>query len=87
VVVSVTLTDSRLRLSASTSHKVHVIAFRVVNRGKKTHNFVIGVVRSPKIKPGGTAHLVAYFPDYGRYRFACTLHCGAALHGVFSVNR
>ena len=87
VVVSVGLTDSRLQLSTSISHSVHLIAFRITNHGKKTHNFVIGVIRSPNIKPGGTAHLVAQFPDYGRYRFACTLNCLAALHGVFNVSR
>ena len=78
MVVSVTLTDSRLRLSAITSHN---------DRGKTTHNFVIGIVHSPSIKPGGNPHLVAHFPDCGRYRFACTLHCGTALHGFFSRNR
>ena len=52
-----------------------------------THSFEIGVVHSPSVKPGGTVHLVTQFPDYGRYRFARTLHCGSALHGVFSVNR
>ena len=87
VVIAVTVTDAQLHLSAVVSHKVHVIAFRVVNRGKKPHNFVIGVVRGKTLKPGATEHLVAYFPDFGRYRFSCTVNCAATAHGIFSVNR
>lgn len=87
VVVATTLTDSGLHLSPPQSHGVHYVAFLVTNKGHKAHNFVIGRLHTHVLKPGQSQHLVSFFPDYGTYRFACTLNCSAAMGGRFRVGR
>lgn len=87
VIISTTLTDSKLSLSKNVTHGVHYVAFLVKNQGKKPHEFMVGKIHTKVLKPGQTQHLVSYFPDYGTFSYACTVNCTAAMRGKIRVGR
>lgn len=65
------------------------VRFLVVNEGAVAHDFAIGGRKTPLIRPGGHAILVASFPRSGAFRYRCTVpgHAAAGMRGVLAVTR
>ncbi len=87
VALKVTITDSKITLAKHAVHDVTYVDFLVHNAGKVTHNFKIADLSTPALRPGQTAHLLAAFPGYGKYRYKVTVHGTKAMAGWFTVDR
>jgi uncharacterized cupredoxin-like copper-binding protein len=85
--VTVVMTEFRFALSRRSVPTGTTVVFRVVNRGKITHNFKIAGKRTPNLNPGKSATLKVKFAKKGRYAYSCTIpgHAAAGMKGVFSV--
>jgi mono/diheme cytochrome c family protein len=84
--VTVTLTDTAIRLSAAKA-PVGTVVFTVVNRGKRPHSFQIAAKKTPLLAAGRRATLTVAFPKAGSYAYRSTVPGDAArgLKGVFTV--
>jgi hypothetical protein len=92
VILNVTVTDSRIVITSADAkdrhplvQSVEVIAFRIRDRGKRTHNFVIGGRKSPLVKPGQLVHMIVAFPAEGEYLFTCTVNCKRTMRGHLRI--
>jgi plastocyanin len=84
--VGVKITDSRIVLTPKKAARMETVYFRVVNTGKRTHDFRVADVKTKPIKPGEVAHLLTMFVDRGTYVYRCALHCDArTMRGVIEV--
>jgi plastocyanin len=63
------------------------VVFKVFNRGKKPHNFVIGSKRTPTIAPGKSATLIVVFAKAGSVVYRSSLKGQASMRGVFAVTK
>jgi len=84
--VTVTATDSRFTLSRR-SVPAGTVIFRVINKGKLSHDFKIAAKKTPLLAPGRSATLRVTFSRKGRYPYLSTVS-GQASHGLkgaFSV--
>jgi uncharacterized cupredoxin-like copper-binding protein len=102
-VISVTAgkpTELAFKLSKVSVPAVGTVTFRVVNRGKLTHDFKVCTAPSTSstknacvgkvtamLKPGTSAILAIKFTKKGSYEYLCTVpgHAGAGMKGLFSV--
>jgi plastocyanin len=75
--VSVRILDDRLVVSPKRVERAVTIWFRVVNKGTKKHNFVVGGLKTKPLGPGQVDHLVLSFDDRGDYVYRCVLNCDA----------
>jgi uncharacterized cupredoxin-like copper-binding protein len=86
-IVKVALTDEGITLSQKSVHDVTYVDFLVHNGGKLPHDFRIGGLATRQVRPGQTVHLVVAFPQYGKYKYASTVHASAKMRGAFQVYR
>jgi uncharacterized cupredoxin-like copper-binding protein len=84
--ITVTMTDFKFKLSASTV-PVGTVIFTVINRGKTAHNFKIDGKKTPLMAPGKRATLTVLFTKKGRYAYLCTVpgHAAAGMKGRLGV--
>jgi plastocyanin len=75
--ISVRITDARIIVSPKRVERGVTVWFRVVNKGKKKHNFVVSGLKTKPLGPGQVDHIVLSFDDRGRYLYRCTLNCDA----------
>lgn len=63
------------------------VVFKVINRGKITHNFKIAGKKTKNLNPGKSTTLTVKFAKKGRYAYVCTIpgHAAAGMKGVFAV--
>jgi uncharacterized cupredoxin-like copper-binding protein len=63
------------------------VVFKVVNKGKISHDFKIAGKKIPNLLPGKSAKLTVKFTKKGHYAYLCTIpgHAGAGMKGTFSV--
>jgi uncharacterized cupredoxin-like copper-binding protein len=85
VVVNVTITDASLKLSATKVDNVAFVAFRIKNKGKLTHDFEVGTIKSRVIKPGKTLHFVVSFGQEGKYPYRVNVHGKRSMRGYLLV--
>jgi uncharacterized cupredoxin-like copper-binding protein len=84
--VTVTATEFKFAFSKKTV-PVGTVIFKVVNKGKISHDFKIGGKKTPTLAPGKSATLTVKFTKKARYQYICTLpgHAGAGMKGFFAV--
>ena len=87
VKVTVVMREFRFALSRRSVPKGTTVVFKVVNRGKITHNFKIAGKKTKNLNPGKSATLTVKFTKKGRYAYVCTIpgHAAAGMKGVFAV--
>lgn len=86
--VTVVMKEFRFVLSVR-SVRVGSVTFRLVNRGRLSHDFKIAGRKSAVIAAGRQGLLHVTFHKAGRYPYACTLpgHADAGMKGVLKVTR
>jgi plastocyanin len=78
---------SELKFTISmTTIPAGTVVFKVVNRGKKPHNFVIAGKKTALIAPGKSATLTVVFAKAGSFAYRSTVSGQAAMKGVFTVS-
>ena len=65
--ITVTVTDSEVVLSRSLAKRGWLAHFVVTNKGKQTHVFDIGGLKTKPLKPGATGKVGAYLDTRGQY--------------------
>ena len=79
--------EFRFTLSKKKIPAAGTVIFKVVNKGKIAHNFVINGKKTPMIKPGKSATLTVVFKKKGTYSFKCAVdgHARLGMKGSFAV--
>jgi len=87
VKVTVVMTEFRFALSRRSVPAGTTVVFKVVNRGKISHDFKIAGKKTKILGPGKSATLTVKFAKKGRYAYRCTIpgHAAAGMKGVFAV--
>jgi uncharacterized cupredoxin-like copper-binding protein len=87
VKVTVVMREFKFALSRRSVPTGTTVVFKVVNRGKITHNFKIAGKKTKNLNPGKSATLTVKFAKKGRYAYVCTIpgHAAAGMKGVFAV--
>jgi uncharacterized cupredoxin-like copper-binding protein len=87
VKITVTMREFRFTLSRRSVPTGTTVIFKVVNRGKITHDFKIAGKRTENVSPGKSTTLKVRFAKKGRYGYLCTIpgHAAAGMKGVFAV--
>jgi uncharacterized cupredoxin-like copper-binding protein len=83
--VTVTMTDAAFRLVPASVPATGSVAFRLVNRGKLSHDFHIAGKKSPTVAPGKTVTFTVSFGKAGGYPYFSALHAKTAMKGLFAV--
>ena len=73
--VSVRITDGKIVVSPKRVARSVTIWFRVVNKGKKKHDFRVSGLKTKPLGPGQVDHIVMSFEDRGDYPYRCVLNC------------
>ena len=55
--------------------RLETVAFRVVNKGKLTHDFRVVGLKTKPLKHNEVGHVLVQFVDRGAYVYRCALHC------------
>jgi hypothetical protein len=61
------------------------VSINVFNRGSKVHDFTIFGKKTPKVKPGGKAHLFVAVLKRGKFLYRSTLDESKAFRGYLRV--
>jgi uncharacterized cupredoxin-like copper-binding protein len=85
--ITVTAKEFSFALSKKTVQVGTTVTFKVVNKGKISHNFSIAGKTTKMLNPGQSANLTVRFTKKGRVPFKCTLpgHAQAGMKGSFGV--
>ena len=84
--VLVRILDGRLVVNPKRVERAMTIWFRVVNKGKKTHDFRVSGLKTKPLRPGQVDHIVMSFEDRGAYPYRCVLNCNPrVMHGRVAV--
>ena len=73
--VSVRITDGKIVVTPKRVARAVTIWFRVVNKGKKKHDFRVSGLKTKPLGPGQVDHIVLSFEDRGSYPYRCVLNC------------
>jgi len=89
--VKVSLSEFKIVLKNRSGTVIHsvkhgLIRFKVTNRGKIGHNFVVNKHQTPVLKPGKSATLDVLLKT-GKYKYLCSVtgHAAAGMKGVLRV--
>ena len=87
VKVTVVMREFKFALSRRSVPTGTTVVFKVVNRGKITHDFKIAGKKTKNLNPGKSATLTVKFAKKGRYAYRCTIpgHAALGMKGVFAV--
>jgi uncharacterized cupredoxin-like copper-binding protein len=79
--------EYRFTLSKTSVAAGGTVVFKVVNRGKKPHNFAIAGKKTPLLAPGQSATLTVVFHAQGKFAYSSSVagQSAAGMKGVFSV--
>jgi hypothetical protein len=80
-VINVTVKDSEVILSRSVAKRGWLAHFVVTNKGKKTHVFDVGGLKTKPIAPGKKAKLGSFLDDRGKF----TYKVDGKVRGYFTV--
>jgi len=65
--IQVTMTDTEVILSRSVAKRGWLAHFVITNKGKKTHVFDVGGLKTKPLKPGAKGKVGAYLDDRGQF--------------------
>jgi plastocyanin len=85
ITVSVRVSDSRIVVKPGRVTSGQTVDMRVVNVGKRTHDFRISGLKTPALAHRQVAHVVLSFFSPGRYLYFCKLHCTTKMRGYVTV--
>jgi len=87
VKITVSATEFKFKLTKLKVAAGTTVAFKVVNRGKISHDFKINKKKTKSLLPGQSQTIVVKFTKKGKYAFLCTIpgHASAGMKGVFGV--
>jgi len=83
--VSVRITDNGIVVSPKRVERAITVWFRVVNDGKKEHDFRVAGLKTKPLKHGQVDHIVMSFEDRGAFAYRCVLNCGRGSAGSIAV--
>jgi nitrite reductase (NO-forming) len=85
--ITVTAREFSFSLSKRSVPVGTTVTFKVVNKGKITHNFAIAGKKTKNLNPGQSATLTAKFSKKGLIAYSCTLpgHAQLGMKGKFAV--
>jgi plastocyanin len=83
--VSVRILDGKIVVSPKRVERAITVWFRVVNKDKKPHNFVVSGLKTKALKPGQVDHIVLSFEDRGNFTYRCALNCTPKMRGSVEV--
>ena len=87
VKVNVTAKEWSFTLSKRTVPVGSTVAFKVTNKGKIGHNFVIAGHKTKLLSPGKSQTITVKFAKKGRFKYLCSVtgHARLGMVGTFSV--
>jgi len=87
VTITVVAREWSFRLSRRTVPAGTTVVFKVVNRGKIGHNFVIAGKKTRILPPGKSATLIVRFTRKTRFVYVCSVpgHAKLGMKGTFAV--
>lgn len=87
VTITVSAKEFSFALSKRTVPVGTTVTFKVVNKGKISHDFKIAGKKTPLLLPGKSAKLTVVFKKKGHFPYVCTVpgHAAAGMKGTFSV--
>jgi uncharacterized cupredoxin-like copper-binding protein len=87
VTITVTAREWSFKLSRRSVPAGTTVVFKVVNRGKIGHNFVIAGKRTKILAPGKTGTLIVKFPKKRKIAYLCSVpgHAKLGMKGTFGV--
>ena len=79
-------TEFKFTVSKKTVPK-GIVAFKVANRGRVTHDFRIAGKKTKSLAPGKTTTLSVVLKKRGKYAYLCTVpgHAQGGMKGVLTV--
>ena len=83
--VTVTMTDTKFTLSPTLVPATGSVAFKLVNKGKLSHDFHIAGKKSPSVAAGKTVTFKVTFSKAAGYPYFSALHAKTAMKGLFAV--
>lgn len=87
VTIKVTAREFSYSLSRRSVPVGTTVTFKVTNKGKISHNFVIAGKKTKTLNPGQSATLTVKFAKKGQIKYLCSLpgHAAAGMKGKFAV--
>ena len=87
VTVKVTAKEWAFTLSKRSVPVGSTVVFKVTNKGKIGHNFVIAGKKTKLLNPGQSATLTVKFTKKGRFKYLCSVtgHARLGMQGTFGV--
>ena len=85
--ITVNASEFKFVLSKRSVPTGSTVVFKVVNKGKISHDFKIAGKKTKTLNPGQSTTLTVKFTKKGRYAYLCTIfgHAAAGMKGAFSV--
>jgi uncharacterized cupredoxin-like copper-binding protein len=85
--ISVTASEYKFKLSATSLSKPGSVTFKVKNAGHVAHDFRIDGKTTALLSPGKSASLTVKFAKKGNFAYLCTVpgHAQLGMKGVFKV--
>ena len=85
--ITVAASEFKFVFSKRSIPAVGTVIFKVVNKGKISHDFKIAGKKTKLLNPGQSVNLVVKFTKKGHFAYLCTVfgHASAGMKGVFSV--
>ena len=85
--ITVNASEFKFVLSKRSVPTGSTVVFKVVNKGKISHDFKIAGKKTKTLNPGQSTTLTVKFTKKGRYAYLCTIfgHAAAGMKGVFAV--
>jgi uncharacterized cupredoxin-like copper-binding protein len=85
--ITVNASEFKFGLSRRSVPVGSTVAFKVVNKGKISHDFKIAGKKTKTLNPGESQTITVKFSKKGRFGYLCTLvgHASAGMKGTFSV--
>jgi uncharacterized cupredoxin-like copper-binding protein len=85
--ITVAASEFKFVLSKRSVPVGSTVVFKVVNKGKISHDFKIAGKKTKTLSPGKSALLTVKFTKKGHFAYLCTIfgHASAGMKGTFSV--
>ncbi|MES1246323.1 MAG: cupredoxin domain-containing protein [Actinomycetota bacterium] len=87
VTINVTASEWKFKLSKTSVPVGTTVVFKVTNKGKIGHNFVIAGKKTKLLNPGQTQSITVKFAKKGKFTYLCSVtgHAKLGMQGVFGV--
>jgi plastocyanin len=87
VTINVTASEWKFKLSKTSVPVGTTVVFKVTNKGKIGHNFVIAGKKTKLLNPGKSQSITVKFTKKGKFAYDCSVtgHAALGMKGVFGV--